>query len=246
MNHSRNPKHPHREEREVIIEFTEASFTHDICESLIADLNKKNPLVPAISEGIKTLKKLNEPAAFIGLIRKRAKQNNINTKEGYTESERKAIHKKISTQARALFDSLTTLDRDVFHDWCIEDLFTTDNKYSFISTERLPDYEAESQFYATIGALAKTAKCCAEKSEAELSGVSGNLEPRPGIDIAIKAIATMYTALTNEAPKTTGYDYQTKYEIFAHRCLEIMGFKGISDSLIRHMTKKSRADFSEK
>ena len=245
MNHSKSPKNPHREEKEVSIEFTEASFTYNICESLIVDLNKKKPFVPASSESIKILKKLNETAAFIGLIRKRAKQNNINTKEGYSEAERKLIHKKISNQARALFNSLATLDRDVFHDWCIEDLFTADNKYNFISAERLPDYEAERQFYETVGALAKTANHCAHKSKIELSGVSGNLATRPGIDIALNAIIASYTELTNEAPTKGGPLNLTKYEAFSIECLAIMGFKGVSDDALRHMTKKATADFSK-
>jgi hypothetical protein len=246
MNHSRRPKNPHRFERLIPQEATKSSFTFDICQSILHTLNTKETAIPVTTEAINRLQQLNETAALIRLIRERSNLNDTNTKEGYTGPERKSIHRIIATQAQALHDTLTTLDRDVFHDWCVEGLFTIENKNSFLNMAQIPDYETERQFYETVGALAKTASQCGNKPKIELSAVSGNLEPRPGIDIAIKAIAAMYTALTNEAPKTTGYDYQTKYEIFAHKCLEIMGFKGISDSLIRHMTKKSRADFSEK
>jgi|TARA_B110000967_G_C18749940_1_gene492259 hypothetical protein len=245
MNHSKNPKQPHRFERIIPEEPIKSSFTYDICQTILNGLNQKEVVVPVTSEAISTLKRLNETSAFITLIKQRAGLNDINAKEGYTEAERKVIHKKISGQAQALFDSLNTLDRDVFHDWCIEDLFTADNKYNVISAERLPDYEAEREFYETVGALAKTANHCAHKSKIELSGVSGNLATRPGIDIALNAIIASYTELTNEAPTKGGPLNLTKYEAFSIECLAIMGFKGVSDDALRHMTKKATADFSK-
>jgi hypothetical protein len=247
LNHAKSPKQPHREKKEEgRIVFTEASFTYDICQSLIDDLNKKKPTACSSSDGITILKQLNETAVFIRLITKRAKKNDINIKEGYSESERKAIHGKISRQALALFDSLTTLDRDVFHDWCIDGLFTTENKYNFIRAERLPDYATESKFYETIGALAKAAKHCAGKSVDELSGVSGNLDLTPGLDIALDAITAIYIELTNEAPTVTGPANQTRFEIFAHKCLNVMEFEDISDDALRHRIRNSNANFSKK
>jgi hypothetical protein len=245
MNHSKSPKQPHRFERIIPSEPIKAPFTYDICQTILKSLNQKEVLLPVTSEAISTLKQLNETTAFIMLIKQRAGLNDINTKEGYTGAERKVIHKKISGQAQALFNSLTTLDRDVLHDWCTEDLFTADNKNSFSSTARLPDYEAERQFYETIGALAKTAKGCAEKSETELSRISGNLEPMPGIDIALEAITKMYVELTHKSPTTTGPVNQTTFEIFAQQCLKVMEYKGVSDNALRHRIRKSRADFSK-
>jgi hypothetical protein len=245
MNHSKNPKNPHRYERLIPEVAVKAPFTSGVCQAIINELNEKGTVVTNTLETITALKKLNETAAFINLIIKNSKLNSINTKEGYSESERKGIHHTIAKKAQALHDALTTLDRDVFYDWCIEDLFTKDNKHNVLNIKRLPDYDMEWQFYETLGSLAKVSNFCANKEKIELSGVTKDLSTRTGIDTALNAIIVTYTEITGKFPTTSGPVNLTRFEVFAHSCLKIMNYIEITDDTLRHLIKKTRANISK-
>jgi hypothetical protein len=243
-----SPNIPHRIEHPVHEGFSLVSFSRDACLEIWASLSCKRTKLDSPDPTViyESMKPLNQTNMLIKAIRRRSAYTSQNQREGLSESERKKIHHTISTQAGKLHDLLAALDRDVFHDWCDEGYFLKKSEPQKGESSASPDYKGEQYLFDLVGQLVESASKCASKTREELSANTGNQNLHTGIDIAVDAIATAYIKITPAKITTGSPTSLSPFEHFSIKCIEKMGFRGVSEDSLRHIIRQKSAGFIKK
>jgi len=242
------PNIPHRIEHPVHEGYSLVSFSRDSCLEIWASLSCKRTKIDSPDPTViyESMKPLNQTHMLIKAIRRRSNYTSQNQREGLSESERKKIHDTISKHAGKLHDLLSALDRDVFHDWCDEGYFLKKSETHRGDSSASPDYKSEQSLFDLVGQLAESASKCASKAKEELSANTGNQNLHTGIDLALEEIAKSYIKITPARITTGSPTSLSPFEQFSMRCIEKMGFRGISEDSLRHIIRQKSAGFIKK